>query len=135
VAETFREQCPGLSVDLLPGATDERDLIGWASKAAGTLSMSFHGCVMSMIAGRPAVPVVAGDYYIHKYRDFDRYCGNQGIPVVALDEATDEPSLERLSTKVIDYFKRFDVSRAIGARLKASEQMGAWYHSIAQALH
>ena len=66
-----------MPVEILSALDQERDFIETARNAYGTVSMSFHGCILSMIGGCPAAPVTSERYYDYKYADFDRYAGEQ----------------------------------------------------------
>lgn len=120
----------GLDVELLPHTHDENDIIESARNAVGVISMSFHGCVLTMLAGRPAVPVSSGDYYHHKYADFDRYTGDQHVPVVSLRNCN--PRLE--SERIFSYLDRFCQESLIRRRNEASRNLRSWYLNIASHL-
>ena len=116
----------GLDVELVPHTHDESDIVAIARNAVGAISMSFHGCVLTMLAGRPAVPVTSGGYYDHKYVDFDRYTGGQSVPLIALrdaDAGVDE-------SRVVEYFERFSPVTLGECRAKAAEGIDVWYESV-----
>lgn len=60
-----RDGC--MSFDLL-----SKDL----SNSSLCVAMSFHGCILSIICGVNAIPVISGEYYSWKFDDFERYCGH-----------------------------------------------------------
>jgi polysaccharide pyruvyl transferase WcaK-like protein len=105
---------------------DEHVLFGLARHAALVISMSFHGCLLSGIAGAPFVAVTAGSYYDHKYADFDRYTGGQGVPVLTLSDI--EPAAD--ADRILAYARRFDVKRVRAVRVAADRQMDAFYREI-----
>ena len=105
---------------------DEHALFGLAQRAELVVSMSFHGCILSGIAGAPFVPVTEGRYYDHKYVDFDRYTGGQGVPLLALSDIEPAADADRIET----YVRRFDVERMRAARVAADRQMDAFYREV-----
>ncbi|HUJ10310.1 MAG TPA: hypothetical protein VL171_09805 [Verrucomicrobiae bacterium] len=105
---------------------DEYDLIDLSEQAYGTISMSFHGCLFSMMGGCPAVPVTSGPYYDYKYADFDRYTGNQTVPILSLQHLDQVHAVE----SIVEYFERYDPSRTAEARVQAAAQIGSWYMQI-----
>jgi hypothetical protein len=115
-----------IPVEILPALNREQELIDLATRAYGTVSMSFHGCVFSMIGGCPAVPVTSGQYYDYKYADFDRYTGNQNVPLVSLQQL----DLERAVEGIVAYFERYEPSRTATARVGAAAQIESWYLQI-----
>lgn len=102
---------------------DEHALFQLARKAEVVVSMSFHGCILSGIAGVPFVPVTEGRYYDHKYVDFDRYTGGQGVPLLALSEIDVSADFERIR----EYVRRFDVVQVRSARAIANRQLDSFY--------
>ena len=46
------------------------------SNSSVCVAMSFHGCILSVMCGVNAIPIVSGGYYSWKFDDFDRYCGH-----------------------------------------------------------
>jgi hypothetical protein len=126
---SFVQSCPEFSdiqLEVLPLVVQEEELIKVASEAYGTISMSFHGCVLSMIGGCPAVPVTSGDYYDYKYADFDKYSGNQGTPLINLSNIDIEQSAEL----ICDYFANYSPEKTNLARLEASDLIEKWYQQI-----
>jgi hypothetical protein len=115
-----------LDIEVVPPCGD-RELIALSGSAYGTLSMSFHGCILSMLAGCPAVPLSSGAYYEYKYADFDKYSGGQGVPVLKLGSLTIPEDADR----VVGYFERYDPARTSAARGTAAAAIDRWYGSIA----
>jgi len=115
-----------LPVEILPPLEDEQALIDLAERAYGTISMSFHGCIFSMIGGCPAVPVTSGPYYDYKYADFDRYTGNQRVPLISLQHL----DLMLATDTVVAYFERYDPARTAETRVRAAARIGSWYLQI-----
>jgi polysaccharide pyruvyl transferase WcaK-like protein len=105
---------------------DEHALFRLAQRAQLVVSMSFHGCILSGIAGAPFVPVTEGRYYDHKYVDFDRYTGGQGVPLLALSDIDPDADADRIEA----YVRRFDVERVRAARVMADRQLDAFYRGI-----
>lgn len=104
---------------------DEFELFELAHKAKFTLSMSFHGCILSGIAGCAFVPVTEGKYYDHKYVDFDKYTGNQGVPIVSLSTLDVKETRAQIAT----YVSKFDIGQVEQTRLKASGILDSFYSS------
>ncbi len=113
-------------VEILSALDQEHDLIETARNAYGTVSMSFHGCILSMIGGCPAVPITSERYYDYKYADFDRYTGDQDVPIVSLQDLNPEEAAERISS----YFERYQPTRTVAAREQATTQISRWYRQI-----
>jgi polysaccharide pyruvyl transferase WcaK-like protein len=113
-------------IEILPALDQERDFIETARNAYGTVSMSFHGCILSMIGGCPAVPVTSERYYDYKYADFDRYTGDQDVPVISLQNSNPEQASER----IVRYFERYQPVRTATAREQATTQISQWYQQI-----
>jgi polysaccharide pyruvyl transferase WcaK-like protein len=105
---------------------DEHALFRLARRAQLVVSMSFHGCILSGIAGVPFVPVTEGRYYDHKYVDFDRYAGGQGVPLLALAEIDPHGDAEKIHA----YVQRFDADRIRSARIGADRQMDTFYRKV-----
>ena len=114
-----------LDVEVVP-VKDEYDLIHLAEQAYGTISMSFHGCLFSMIGGCPAVPVTSGKYYDYKYADFDRYTGGQHIPLISLESFNFDQAVD----SIIEYFDRYRPARTAAVRKRAALQIEKWYLQI-----
>ncbi len=102
---------------------DEFHLFDLAREAKLTISMSFHGCLLSGIAGSPFIPVTEGNYYDYKYADFDKYTGNQGVPLVSLSRCDPATDLERIA----EYVEKFDADRLTETREAASRLADAFY--------
>jgi Polysaccharide pyruvyl transferase len=115
-----------IPVEILPPLDQEQELIDLAADAYGTVSMSFHGCIFSMIGGCPAVPITSGRYYDYKYADFDRYAGGQHVPIVSLQDLAPEHAVD----DIVEYFKRYEPARSAAARERAAAQVGNWYLQI-----
>ena len=121
-----REGFDDLPVELVPQLDQEQDFIELAALAYGTVSMSFHGCVLSMIGGCPSVPVTSETYYGYKYVDFDRYTGGQNVPIVSLVGSNGK----RAAESIAGYFERYQPARTAAAREIAASQINQWYHEI-----
>jgi hypothetical protein len=104
---------------------DEYHLFELAQEARVTISMSFHGCLLSAIAGAPFVPVTEGVYYNYKYAGFDKYTGGQGTPLVSLSGHDTAADFER----VRDFVDRFDASLVCETREAASELTDKFYRN------
>jgi polysaccharide pyruvyl transferase WcaK-like protein len=119
----------GLNVELIPHTHNELDIIAVATNAAGAISMSFHGCILAMLAGRPAVPVTSGQYYDHKYVDFDRYTGGQGVPLVALRTPNSDED------KILKYFDSFSSDTLRDHRVHSAAIVSTWYDNVAKTIN
>ena len=115
-----------IPVDILPPLEREQDFIELATRAYGTVSMSFHGCVLSMVGGCPAVPVTSEKYYDYKYVDFNRYADGQNVPIISLQD----PNPEQAADNIVKYFERYQPGRTTAARERAAAQIEQWYLSI-----
>jgi polysaccharide pyruvyl transferase len=115
-----------LPVEILPPLDQEQNFIELASRAYGTVSMSFHGCILSMIGGCPAVPITSEKYYDYKYVDFDRYTGGQGVPVPSLQNHNDADSAD----SIVNYFARYQPAVTAATRERAAAQIKQWYQRI-----
>ncbi len=115
-----------IPVEILAAFDQEHDLIELAARAYGTVSMSFHGCILSMIGGCPAVPITSGKYYDYKYADFDRYTGGQNVPLISLQDL----KLERAIDSIVGYLERYQPARTAAARERAAAQIEQWYRQI-----
>ena len=111
-------------MEILSALDQKQDLIETARNASGTVSMSFHGCILSMIGGCPAVPITSERYY--KYADFDRYTGDQNVPIVSLQDLNPEQAAERTAS----YFERHQPVRIAADREQATAQISRWYWQI-----
>ena len=103
------------------------DLVQLGEGAALCISMSFHGCILSGMAGIPFIPVTDGAYYDHKYRGFDKYGDGQPVPLVELLNCDPEAD----ASAIMEFYRHFDSRAAAGMRVQAAELMEAWYDSIA----
>ena len=113
-------------VELQVSSGREQELIQLAGTALGAISMSFHGCILTMLGGVPAVPVSSGGYYDWKYSDFSRYTGSQAVP--RLELAGMDP--ERAAGEVLSYFEAYDPAATAGARVAADRQAVDWYGMV-----
>jgi polysaccharide pyruvyl transferase WcaK-like protein len=127
VIEYFKKHCPTMDVSLAPQFADEHELMRLCGAAFGVMSMSYHGCVFSMLAGVPAVPVVIGGYYDYKFRDFARYCGGQQWPAFDLSQVNPVES----ARSILRYFEEYDNGAVVQTRLEAERQRQSWYRSCA----
>ena len=102
---------------------NEHHLMELAQDAAVVVSMSFHGCILSGIAGAPFVPIYEGQYYDYKYVDFDKYSGEQLVPMISLAkcDATRDAKL------VADYVSRFQIARVQRTRERACALADEFY--------
>ena len=107
----------GKRLEVVP-YTDEYDLITAATKARGCISMSFHGCILSMIGGCPSIPVTLGDYYDFKYRGFADYNPILPIPLISLAK----PVMDKTAQACVDYLQKYN-GTAVQAERKRSEKM------------
>ena len=120
------EKVESLKVTALPKTLDAKELIDIASNAYGVISMSFHGCILSMIGGAPAIPMESDEYYSYKYADFDRYTGFQNVPIVALKDF----DVEKSAGLICKYFDSYDQEITFKQRAKAYVRISAWYEHI-----
>lgn len=102
---------------------DEHHLMDLAQDAAVVVSMSFHGCILSGIGGTPFVPIQEGQYYDYKYVDFDKYSGDQSVPLIALAHCDPAGDTKRIT----DYVGRFRLSRMQEARELACKLVDEFY--------
>ncbi|EFA71925.1 hypothetical protein CRD_02443 [Raphidiopsis brookii D9] len=121
-----RPEFSDIHLEVLPLVVEEAELIKVAIQAYGTISMSFHGCILSMIGGCPSVPVTSGDYYDYKYIDFDKYSGEQGTPLITLGNL----DVKQASATISDYFSKYSPVKTAIARERAAQQMKYWYKTI-----
>lgn len=115
-----------IPVEILPPLERERDFIELAARAYGAVSMSFHGCVLAMVGGCPAVPVTSEKYYDYKYFDFDRYTGGQNVPIISLQD----PNPEHATDSIVGYFERYQPALTAAVRERAAAQIERWYLQI-----
>jgi polysaccharide pyruvyl transferase WcaK-like protein len=121
-----RNEFGKVPIEILSALDQERDFIETARKAYGTVSMSFHGCILSMIGGCPAVPVTSERYYDYKYADFERYTGDQDVPIISLQDLNSEQAAER----IVHYFEQYQPVHTAAAREQAAAQISQWYGKI-----
>lgn len=122
VARELRYRIEGYS-------TDDKRIVELARKALVTVSMSFHGCILSLIAGTPAIPLSDGKYYDHKYADFAKYLGGQVLPRLGLSGigASDAEA-------AIEFAAICDLALIADARRTADRGMRQWYEEVAFAV-
>ena len=99
----------------------DADLFRLAEESYACVSMSFHGCILCTVRGIPAVPLVDGFYYEHKYSDFDIYGDGQPVPLIRLADATASVN------PVLDYMRNFDASAAALGRTEACRLVERFY--------
>lgn len=124
--ELLRSIVPQEHVFSLLPYTDEFDLIEAAKLADGCISMSFHGCILAMIGGCPAIPLTSGDYYNHKYIGFETYNPQTPIPIIY---STQSPTSETVE-QIITYFDQYDIAAVAQERIKNHLLLEAYYKSI-----
>ncbi len=120
-----RKQMPDADIRELP-YTNAYDHIEAAKDAYAAVSMSFHGCILSMIGGCPAVPVTHGDYYNHKYIGFSDYNPAQTIPIFYVADAPDAALVD----ESIDYFEQYDPQAVAEERRRSNEKIESYYRGI-----
>jgi polysaccharide pyruvyl transferase WcaK-like protein len=123
--EYVREQMPDTDIRELP-YTDAYDHIEAAKDAYAAVSMSFHGCILSMIGGCPAIPVTHGAYYNHKYIGFEDYNPSADIPIFYVDERPSDDLVEAS----LRYFKTYDPEAVAAERRRHNENIESYYRSI-----
>jgi polysaccharide pyruvyl transferase WcaK-like protein len=106
--------------------TNEFDLIEKSKESFACVSMSFHGCILAMIAGCPAIPLSSGDYYDHKYISFEQYNPKLPIPTVYLSKELSENEYLKIS----EYFDKFDVNSIIEERERSNHLIDSFYREI-----
>jgi polysaccharide pyruvyl transferase WcaK-like protein len=116
-----------INIDVLSPFVDEEELINIANQAYGTISMSYHGCIFSMIGGCPSVAITSGDYYDYKYIGFDSYSGGQGLPIIDLNNL----NIEKATSQICDYFAKYSAERTANTREEAAQIIEKWYRQIA----
>lgn len=116
-----------IPIEIVSKLESDQELIDLAAAASGCVSMSFHGCILSMIAGCPAVPITSGGYYDYKYRDFGKYSGDAEHPILDLGSLCRNDA-----ARVTGFFGRFDAGRVAEIREEAADRMDAWYLSVAE---
>ncbi len=105
---------------------DGRQLADLGREASACISMSFHGCILSGMAGIPFVPVTDGRYYDHKYIGFDKYGDGQQLPVIQLRGC--DPLAD--AVRVLNYVEHFDRLAAMDRRRQAAERLESYYDEI-----
>lgn len=120
-----RDQMPEFEIRELP-YTNAFDHVEAAKDAYAAVSMSFHGCILSMIGGCPAIPITHGDYYNHKYIGFEDYNPDTDIPIFYVDEAPSE-SLIRSS---LEYMDTYDAAAVAEERRRHNQKIEGYYRSI-----
>ena len=102
---------------------DEFHLLELARKAAMSVSMSFHGCILAGIGGVPFVPITEGQYYDYKYADFDKYSANQGVPLISLSRCNPEHDADAC----LEYAQHYHPEAFDACRVAASNQIDDLY--------
>jgi polysaccharide pyruvyl transferase WcaK-like protein len=120
-----REQMPDTEIHELP-YTNAYDHIEAAREAYAAVSMSFHGVILSMIAGCPAIPVTHGKYYNHKYIGFGDYNPAQDIPIFYVSEPPDATFVEQS----IEYCDQYDPEAVAKERRRHNEKIESYYRGI-----
>jgi hypothetical protein len=105
-------------------------LIALAEKALACISMSFHGCLISGMAGIPYMPVTNGGYYDYKYAGFSKYGDGWQIPLLTLDNRMTDSELEN----IVSYIKTYDSWKAAVRRKNACEFLEDYYKIIADSV-
>lgn len=106
--------------------TNEFDLIEKAKECFACVSMSFHGCILAMIGGCPAIPLSSGDYYDHKYISFEEYNPSLPIPVIYVSKELSTTDY----TKVTEYFDKFETEPIIRERERSNQLIDNYYQQI-----
>jgi polysaccharide pyruvyl transferase WcaK-like protein len=119
----------GKRLEVVP-YTDEYDLITAATRARGCISMSFHGCILSMIGGCPSIPVTLGDYYDFKYRGFADYNPSRPIPLLSLARPVDLSTVEQCC----DYLQKYENESVQQERKRSGELIDQAYRKFAEAV-
>lgn len=109
--------------------TNEFDLIEKAKECYACVSMSFHGCILAMIGGCPAIPLSSGDYYDHKYISFEEYNPNLPIPIVYLSKELSTTTYRDIT----DYFDKFEIEPVIRERERSNQLIDNYYQQILSA--
>jgi len=122
-----RKEFNSLQYEIMPLCTHEKELIFLAQHALGSISLSFHGCLLSMMAGQPAIPLVITSYYHYKYSDFAKYTGGQVPPLIYLNSTI---NIEETVNKICSYFSDYQPEMTARAREKAHMRMSQWYQKI-----
>lgn len=121
----IRENLPEAEVNELP-YSDAYNHIDAAKDAYAAVSMSFHGVILSMIAGCPAIPVTHGKYYNHKYIGFEEYNPDTPIPIFHVDEAADESLVE----ESVKYIETYDPVAVADERRRHNDKIESFYRGI-----
>jgi len=123
-----REQMPEFEIQELP-YTNAFDHVEAAKDAYAAVSMSFHGCILSMIGGCPAIPITHGDYYNHKYIGFEDYNPDADIPIFHVSEKPTDSLVEAS----LDYVDSYDATAVADERRRHNEKIEDYYRSILDA--
>lgn len=123
--EYVREQMPEFDIRELP-YTDADDHIRAAKDAYAAVSMSFHGCILSMIGGCPAIPITHGAYYNHKYIGFEDYNPDTPIPIFYVDDAPEADFVDQS----VQYFETYDAAAVAEERQRHDEKIASFYRDI-----
>jgi len=115
-----------IEIEVLDKINDESQFFEYSESCYGTISMSFHGCILSMISGVPSIPITNGAYYNYKYIDFDRYTGYQEVPIIDLTDF----NIEETADRVLNYFSNYNQNLTKEYRQRASNQILDWYKKI-----
>jgi polysaccharide pyruvyl transferase WcaK-like protein len=121
----IRQNLPEAEVNELP-YTNAYDHIEAAKEAYAAVSMSFHGVILSMIGGCPAIPITHGKYYNHKYIGFKEYNPDTPIPIFYVDEAPDQSLVE----ESVDYFETYNPVAVADERRRHNEKIELFYRGI-----
>lgn len=106
--------------------TNEFDLIEKTKECFACISMSFHGCILAMIGGCPAIPLSSGDYYDHKYISFENYNPQLPIPIIYLSQDLTPTAYDKITT----YFNQFEVAPVIAERERSNQLIDSYYKTI-----
>jgi polysaccharide pyruvyl transferase WcaK-like protein len=117
----------GKRLEVVP-YTDEYELIAAATRARGCISMSFHGCILSMVGGCPSIPVTLGDYYDFKYRGFADYNPVRPIPLLSLAKPADPRTVEQCC----EYLQKYENDPVQQERRRSGELIDRAYGRFAE---
>ena len=116
----------GKRLEVVP-YTDEYELIAAATRARGCISMSFHGCILAMIAGCPSIPVTLGDYYDFKYRGFADYNPVRPIPLISLAASIQKTLVQ----ECCDYLEKYENKKVQAERERSGRIIDIAYRKFA----
>jgi polysaccharide pyruvyl transferase WcaK-like protein len=119
----------GKRLEVVP-YTDEYELIAAATRARGCISMSFHGCILAMIASCPSIPVTLGDYYDFKYRGFADYNPKRPIPLLSLAQPADPRTVEQCC----EYLQKYENEPVQQERKRSGELIDRAYRKFAESV-